>query len=106
MTAEKPAGDVVEGSTGRDAAADTSDTRDARGGRQPGPTGRPADDETDRTDLDMDEPFEGLGAGPWGARDVEHDEALRALAGDDALPTAPDPTAPAAEGEGGTEEVR
>jgi hypothetical protein len=51
-------------------------------GRQPGPTGTPIDDETDRTDLDMDEPFEGLGAGPWRARDVSRDEALRVLGGE------------------------
>jgi hypothetical protein len=74
--------------------------------RQPGPTGTPVDDEAERNDLDMDEPFEGFGAGPWGARDVTRDEALRALAGDDEVIPAPDHEAPPAEGEGGTEEVR
>jgi hypothetical protein len=55
---------------------------DAPGGRQPGPTGTPADDETDRTDLDMDEPFEGFGVGGT-ARELSRDEALRALGGED-----------------------
>jgi hypothetical protein len=59
---------------------DSEATSDSHG-RQPGPTGTPIDDETDRTDLDMDEPFEGLGAGPWRAQDVSRDEALRALGG-------------------------
>jgi hypothetical protein len=84
--------------------------RTGRPGGEPGPTGTPIDDETDRTDLDMDEPFEGLGAGPWHGRDVTRDEALRALAGDEftlaSLEPDGDPTAPRSEGEGGTEEVR
>jgi hypothetical protein len=76
----------------------------ARG--QPGPTGTPADDETDRTDLDTDVPAEGFGVGPWGARDVTREEAVRALRGDQADVPEPDPSAPPSEGEGGTEEVR
>lgn len=67
--------------------------------RQPGPTGTPIDDETDRTDLDMDEPFEGFGAGPWRARDVSRDEALRALGGDDAAEPDANPSGDVGQGE-------
>jgi hypothetical protein len=77
---------------------------DAR--RQPGPVGRQNDDETDRTDLDMDEPDEGFGVTPWTSRDVTRDEALRLLGGTDATDVPPDSTTPPAEAEGGTEEVR
>ncbi|HEY3522443.1 MAG TPA: hypothetical protein VGK63_01970, partial [Candidatus Limnocylindrales bacterium] len=59
----------------------TNEQHDAPGRRQPGPVGRPNDDETDRTDLDMDEPDEGLGVRPWAARDVTREEALRLLGG-------------------------
>jgi hypothetical protein len=68
-----------------------------------------ADEATDRmrrTDLDEAEPGDGYGVGPWGARDVSRDEALRALGGPDAVDRPRDPTAPSGEAEGGTEEVR
>jgi hypothetical protein len=48
-------------------------------GRQPGPTGTAVDDETNRTDLDMDEPFEGFGVPPWRSAEVPRDEAEDAL---------------------------
>ncbi|HEU4672074.1 MAG TPA: hypothetical protein VFS32_04180 [Candidatus Limnocylindrales bacterium] len=92
----------------------TEEQRDRRSRRQPDPVGRPNDDETDRTDLDMDEPGEGFGVGPWAARDVTREEALRVLSGapfhDGAdmadVADVADETAPAAEGEDGTREVR
>jgi hypothetical protein len=55
-----------------------------RPGGQPGPTGTPIDDESDRTDLDMDEPWEGFGERAGIGHEITGEEAREALSSDEA----------------------
>ena len=65
--------------------------RAGRPGGQPGPTGTPIDDDSERTDLDMDEPWEGFGERIGIGHEITGEEAREALSSDEGgAPAKPD----------------